>query len=76
MEAIADLGLAASIVEKVDITDCSPDELRSSGNYILPTIKTCDMELTGFPDVDTVRTAILQSMMKGCFSFVQASSHH
>lgn len=73
LEAVGDLGLSYSIVEKVDVNECSPDKLPPSECSMLPIIRICDTILGGFPDVDTVRTRIMQAMMKGCFSIVHAT---
>ena len=71
LEAVADLGLADCIVEKVDVNECSPEKRPPSECSMLPVIRICDTILSGFPDVDTVRTRIMQAMMKGCFSMIQ-----
>ncbi|MBD3157884.1 MAG: hypothetical protein GF309_03755 [Candidatus Lokiarchaeota archaeon] len=73
LEVVADLGLADSIVEKVDVNECSPEKLPPSECSMLPIIRICDTILGGFPDVDTVRTRIMQAMMKGCFSIVHVT---
>lgn len=73
LEAVSDLGLEASIVEKVDINECPPEDLPPTKNFMLPIIRTCDRDLSGFPDIDTVRTAIMQAMVNCCFSMLVAT---
>jgi hypothetical protein len=64
---IADFGLSASVVQKVDIlTD--DDSCGTPAPVSLPAIRICQEVLTGLPDMDVARGALMHAVLKGCFS--------
>jgi hypothetical protein len=64
---ISDFGLSANAIRRIDITtedDCCNIPLPVS----LPAIRICQEVLTGIPDMDVARGAVMHAVLKGCFS--------
>ncbi|MCK5150822.1 MAG: PAS domain S-box protein [Candidatus Thorarchaeota archaeon] len=63
-----ELGVPISVLEVVNVDDpnsnVTEDELP-----MLPTTRICGTEITGFADVDEVRTAMMNLFMKACYPF-------
>ncbi|TFH04385.1 MAG: hypothetical protein E4H14_14865 [Candidatus Thorarchaeota archaeon] len=67
---ISDFGLPASVIKKVDILN--DDD--GSGLPLpvgLPAIRICQDVITGLPDMDTARSAVMHAILNGCFSDCQ-----
>jgi len=64
---ISDFGLSPEIVKKVDILDQDDDNFVPS-LVGLPAMRICDELLTGLPDVDVARAAVMHAVLNGCFS--------
>ncbi len=66
LSVLNELGVPSSIVETINVDDPSvgieADELP-----ILPFIKICDTELSGFISDESVRSAVLNLAMKSCY---------
>lgn len=75
LEAVTDLAIDPSAIKRVDINECSADELPMPRQFMLPIIRICNRMFSGLPDVGTIRTAIMQSMINDCFSLAHSSSH-
>ncbi len=64
---ITDFGISPDVVRKVSITsddDGDIDPLPVG----LPAMRICQEVLTGLPDMDAVRGAVMHAVLKGCFS--------
>ncbi|MFW9957606.1 MAG: hypothetical protein ACFFCT_06010 [Candidatus Odinarchaeota archaeon] len=66
-EALSSFGVPRSAIRSVDIDSedncgCSIDDIQ-----MLPTIKICDVKLTGIPDEQIVNDAVIRAIMKDCF---------
>lgn len=66
-DALSNFGVSGSAVRAVDVEsddacDCGTDDVLA-----LPTIKICDVMLTGLPDEQIVNDAVIRAVMKECF---------
>jgi hypothetical protein len=65
--AISQYGVSTDVLREVDID--SQDELESDTQIVaLPTIRICDVVLSGLPEEDIILDAIIRVLMKECFS--------
>jgi hypothetical protein len=65
--AISQFGVSSDVLREVDID--SQDEPESDTQIVaLPTIKICDIVLSGLPDADIINDAVIRVLMKECFS--------
>lgn len=70
---ISQYGVSTDVLREVDID--SQDELESDAQIVaLPTIRICDVILSGLPDEDIINDAVIRVLMKECFS--EHSVHH
>jgi hypothetical protein len=63
---ISDFGLPPSAIKVVDVLDTK------SGCDLpppigLPALRICQEVITGLPDMDTARGAVMQAVLNGCF---------
>lgn len=61
-----ELGVPQTIVEAIDVDDPSLDIDRTQ-LPMLPYIKICEIELTGFISDESIRSAVLKLAMKNCY---------
>jgi hypothetical protein len=66
-DALTSFGVPSSAIRSVDIESeeacgCETDDIQ-----MLPTIKICDVKLTGLPDEQLVNDAVIRAVMKDCF---------
>lgn len=64
---ISDFGFSANVVQKVDILT-EDDSCSTPAPVSLPAIRICQEVLTGLPDMDVARGALMHAVLKGCFS--------
>lgn len=65
--AISQYGVSTDVLREVDID--SQDELESDIQIVaLPTIRICDIVLSGLPQDDIIHDAVIRVLMKECFS--------
>lgn len=64
---ISDFGLTPDVIQKIDVTN-ENDGCNASLPVSLPAIKICQDILTGLPDMDVARGAVMHAVLKGCFS--------
>lgn len=65
--AISQYGVSAEVLREVDIE--SQEEPEGDVQIVtLPTIKICDIVLSGLPDEDIINDAVIRVLMKECFS--------
>ena len=67
---ISDFGLPHSVIRKVDIT-LDEDSCNLPPLVGLPAIRICQEIITGLPDIDLARSAVMQAVLNGCFSDCQ-----
>lgn len=65
--AISDFGLPPSVVQKVDVLNYD-DGCGLPPPVGLPAIRICQDLITGLPDMDTARSAVMHAVLNGCFS--------
>jgi len=61
-----EIGVPVSIVESINVDDPSA-EINRSKLPMLPSIKICDTELTGFISDESIRNAVLNLALKKCY---------
>ncbi|MBN2228743.1 MAG: hypothetical protein JW779_04045 [Candidatus Thorarchaeota archaeon] len=64
---ISDFGLSQDVVSIVDITS-EEEACNIPPTASLPAMKICQELLTGLPDLDVARGAVMHAVLKGCFS--------
>ena len=64
---ISDFGLPLSIIRTVDILN-DDDGCNLPPPVGLPAIRICQDVITGLPDMDTARSAVMHAILNGCFS--------
>lgn len=67
---ISDFGLPPSVIRKVDIL-LDDDGCNLPPPVGLPAIRICKEVITGIPDIDLARSAVMQAVLNGCFSDYQ-----
>ncbi|MFW9907805.1 MAG: hypothetical protein ACFFEF_04460 [Candidatus Thorarchaeota archaeon] len=64
---ITDFGLSANVIRRIDIT--TEDDFCNMPHPVsLPAMRICQELLTGIPDMDVARGAVMHAVLKGCFS--------
>lgn len=66
LAVLSELGVPPAIIESIDVDDPSVDVDRSE-LPMLPFIRICDVELTGFISDESIRSAVLNLAMKNCY---------
>jgi len=66
LAVLSELGVPPSIIESINVDDPSVDVDRSD-LPMLPYIKICDVDLTGFISDESIRSAVLNLAMKNCY---------
>ena len=66
LSVLDELGVPAAIVESINVDDPSV-EVERSELPMLPFIKICETELTGFISDEAIRSAVLNLAMKNCY---------
>lgn len=67
---ISDFGLPTSVIKKVDISN-GDDGCNLPAPVGLPAMRICQEVLTGLPDIDVARGAVMHAVLNGCFSDCQ-----
>lgn len=67
IEALTDFGVPKTAIREVDVETgddcgCGTDDVT-----MLPTIKVCDQHITGLPEEQSMKDAVMQAIMKDCF---------
>jgi hypothetical protein len=65
---VREFNISSKYVEKVDVGVMAETEARPFNKMGLPAIEICHEIIFGLPDVDMVRSAIVNAILKGCFS--------
>jgi len=64
---ISDFGLPTSVIRQVDVTKGDDDGCGLPAPVGLPAIRICEEFVSGLPDVDEARGAIMHAVLKNCF---------
>ncbi len=67
---VSDFGLPNSVIKKIDIMT-EDDGCNLPAPVGLPAIRICQELLTGLPDIDNARGAVMHAVLNGCFSDCQ-----
>jgi glutaredoxin len=65
---VSEFNIPSDYIEKVDVGVMNDPESRSFNQMGLPAIKICNEIIFGLPDVDMLRSAIVNAILKGCFN--------
>ncbi|TET11822.1 MAG: hypothetical protein E3J86_01790 [Candidatus Thorarchaeota archaeon] len=66
-EALSNFGVPKTAIREVDVETEEECGCRTDDVTMLPTIKVCDKQLTGLPEEQSMRDAVMQAIMKDCF---------
>ncbi len=66
-EALSNFGVPKTVIREVDVETEEECGCRTDDVTMLPTIKVCNEQLTGLPDEQSMRDAVMQAIMKDCF---------
>ncbi|MFW9808522.1 MAG: hypothetical protein ACFFE6_03985 [Candidatus Thorarchaeota archaeon] len=66
-DALMGFGVSSSAICEIDVDSeeecgCGTDDIA-----MLPTIRICDMKLTGLPDEQSMNDAVMRAIMRDCF---------
>jgi hypothetical protein len=64
---ISEFGLTPNVIQRVDITT-EDDGCNIPPPVSLPAMRICQEVLTGLPDMDVARGAVMHAVLRGCFS--------
>ena len=67
---ISDFGLPKSVIKRIDVLT-EDDGCNLPAPVGLPAIRICQELLTGLPDIDVARGAVMHAVLNGCFSEFQ-----
>jgi hypothetical protein len=66
-DALDNFGVSKTAIRQVDIETEEECGCRTDDITMLPTIKVCDQHLTGLPEEQSMKDAVMQAIMKDCF---------
>ncbi|MFW9962772.1 MAG: glutaredoxin family protein [Candidatus Sifarchaeia archaeon] len=67
IEALTNFGVPITAIREVDVETESECGCRTDDVTMLPTIKVCDQHITGIPEEQSMKDAVMQAIMKECF---------
>jgi glutaredoxin len=67
IEALTGFGVSKTAIREVDIETEEECGCRTDDVTMLPTIKVCDQHITGLPEEQSMKDAVMQAIMKDCF---------
>jgi hypothetical protein len=65
---VTDFGLPRNVIRKIDIMSDEDDGCALPPPVGLPAIRICHEMITGLPDIDAARSAIMHAILNGCFT--------
>jgi hypothetical protein len=66
-DVVADFGLSRDMVRVVNILEDADDGCDLPPPVGVPAMRICDELISGLPDRDVARGAVMQAILKGCF---------
>lgn len=66
-DSLESFGIPSSAAREVDVDEAEQCGCRTDDITMLPTIKICDVTITGLPEEQSVRDAVIRAVMKDCF---------
>ncbi len=67
INALTNFGVSKTVIRQVDVETEDECGCRTDDVTMLPTIKVCDKHLTGLPEEQSMKDAVMQAIMKDCF---------
>jgi hypothetical protein len=67
VDSLESFGIPGSAALEVDVDDADACGCNTENITMLPTIKICDVMLTGLPEEQTVKDAVIRAVLKDCF---------
>jgi len=68
IDVLGELGLPASMIEIINVDDPG-SKISAEEIPVLPLTKICGNEISGFADIDHVRMALMELLMKSCYPY-------
>ena len=65
---ISDFGLSPTVIREVDVANGDDDGCGLPAPVGLPAMRICDEFMSGLPDIDEARGAVMHAVLKNCFS--------
>ncbi len=65
---ISDFGLSPSTIREVDLAKGDDDGCGLPAPVGLPAMRVCEEFVSGLPDIDEARGAVMHAVLKNCFS--------
>ena len=65
---ISDFGLSPSVIRTVDVANGDDDGCGLPAPVGLPAMRVCEEFVSGLPDMDEARGAVMHAVLKNCFS--------
>ena len=65
---VSDFGLPKNVIQKVDVLSEDDDGCGLPPPVGLPAIRICQELITGLPDMDAARGAVMHAVLNGCFA--------
>ena len=65
--SLQEFGIPASALREVDVDSAEACGCSTDNITMLPTIKICDVKITGLPEQQSVNDAVIRAIMKDCF---------
>lgn len=67
-EVLVQFNIQPEAVIHVDFESVDDNELEMLGHLALPIIRICNEIISGVPDLDVLRIAVMHALLRGCFS--------
>jgi hypothetical protein len=68
LDSLESFGIPSSAVREVDVDEAEACGCNTDNITMLPTIQICDVRLTGLPEEQTIKDAVIRAVMKDCFA--------
>ena len=65
---LSDFGLSRSVIQEVNIARGDDDGCSLPAPVGLPAMRICEEFISGLPDMDEARGAVMHAVLKNCFS--------
>lgn len=66
-DSLESFGIPGSAAKEVDVDEAEECGCKTDNITMLPTIKICDVTITGLPEEQMVKDAVIRAIMKDCF---------
>jgi hypothetical protein len=66
--SLQEFGIPMTALREVDVDSAAECGCNADDIAMLPTIKICDVKITGLPEEQSVNDAMIRAIMKPCFA--------